>query len=110
MRIAREGYPLIFAALILTLLAFLAGWMTLGIVLGLLGIAIAGFLVYKKIRKQSLMLEMLQDMKQKPPLPDSIYKSMEWHMCLFLIVFAGFMAWVAIKETTATWLFWKSTK
>lgn len=43
MRIAKEGYPLIFTALILTLLAFLAGWMALGIILGLIGIAIAGF-------------------------------------------------------------------
>ena len=43
MRIAREGYPLIFTALILALLAFLAGWMALGIILGLIGIAIAGF-------------------------------------------------------------------
>ena len=37
MRIAREGYPLIFTAVILTLLAFLAGWMPLGIILGLIG-------------------------------------------------------------------------
>lgn len=72
------------------------------------GIAIASFLVYKKIKKQSLMLEMLQDLKQRPPLPDSVYKTMEWHMCLFLIGFAAFMAWVAVKETTATWLFWKT--
>jgi phosphatidylserine decarboxylase len=43
MRIAREGYPLIFTAVILTLLAFLAGWMPLGIILGLVGLAIAGF-------------------------------------------------------------------
>ena len=43
MRIAREGYPLIFTAVILTLLAFLAGWMPLGIILGLIGLAIAGF-------------------------------------------------------------------
>jgi phosphatidylserine decarboxylase len=43
MRIAKEGYPLICTALILTLLAFLAGWMLLAIVLGLVGIAIAGF-------------------------------------------------------------------
>ena len=43
MRIAREGYPLIFTALILALLAFLAGWMALGIILGLIGIAIGGF-------------------------------------------------------------------
>ena len=43
MRIAREGYPLIFTAVILTLLAFLAGWMPLGIILGLIGLALAGF-------------------------------------------------------------------
>jgi phosphatidylserine decarboxylase len=43
MRIAREGYPLIFTAVILTLLAFLAGWVLLGIVLGLMGLAMAGF-------------------------------------------------------------------
>jgi phosphatidylserine decarboxylase len=43
MKIAREGYPLIFTAVILTLLAFLAGWMPLGIILGLIGLAIAGF-------------------------------------------------------------------
>lgn len=72
------------------------------------GLSLASYLVFKKIKKQSLMVEMLNDMKQKPPLPDEIYKIMEWHMCLFLIGFAGFMAWVAVKETTATWLFWKT--
>lgn len=72
------------------------------------GIAIASFLVYKKLKNQSLMLEMLHDLKQRPPLPDNVYKTMEWHMCLFLLGFASFMAWVAVKETTATWLFWKT--
>jgi phosphatidylserine decarboxylase len=43
MRIAREGYPLIFTAIILTLLAFLAGWVLLGIILGLIGLTMAGF-------------------------------------------------------------------
>ena len=43
MRIAREGYPLIFTAVILTLLAFLAGWMPLGIILGLIALAVAAF-------------------------------------------------------------------
>jgi phosphatidylserine decarboxylase len=43
MRIAKEGYPLIFTVVILTLLAFVAGWMPLGIILGLIGIAIAAF-------------------------------------------------------------------
>jgi intracellular septation protein len=72
------------------------------------GLALSGYLIFKKIKKQSLMVEMLNDLKQKPPLPDEIYKMMEWHMCLFLIGFAGFMAWIALKETTATWLFWKT--
>lgn len=43
MKIAREGYPLIFTAALLTLLAFLAGWMWFGIILGLVGLALAGF-------------------------------------------------------------------
>ena len=54
------------------------------------------------------MMEMLQDMKQRPPMAEKFYKTMEWHLCLFLIGFAFFMGWVAIKETTATWLFWKT--
>lgn len=72
------------------------------------GLSLASFLVFKKIKNQSLMLEMLKDMKQKPPLPEQIYKIMEWHMCLFLIVFAAFMAWVAIYQSTDRWLFWKT--
>ena len=72
------------------------------------GMAIAGFLIYKKIKDQSLMVEMLTDMKQKIPLKEEVYKMMEWHMCLFLLLFAGFMVYVAVKESTATWLFWKT--
>ncbi len=72
------------------------------------GLCLSGFLVYKKIRNESLMVQMLTDMKQKIPLPEEFYKMMEWHMCLFLILFAAFMAYIALKETTATWLFWKT--
>jgi intracellular septation protein len=72
------------------------------------GLSVALFLIYKKIRNQSLMVEMLKDMKQKIPLPEPIYKMMEWHMCLFLILFALFMAHIALNKTTATWLFWKT--
>ena len=43
MKIAREGYPLIFTTGIVTLLAFLAGWIPLGIILGFFSLAIAGF-------------------------------------------------------------------
>ena len=72
------------------------------------GIALASFLMFKKFKNQSLMVEMLKDMKQRPPLPEDLYKIMEWHMCLFLIGFALFMAYVAVSLTTSTWLFWKT--
>lgn len=72
------------------------------------GISLAAFLLYKKVRKQSLMIEMIADMKQRPPLPAEFYKVMEWHICLFLISFAAFMAWVAVTQPTSTWLFWKT--
>lgn len=72
------------------------------------GLALASYLLFKKIKNQSLMLDMLNDLKQKPPLPQEVYKTMEGHLCLFLIVFAGFMAWVAVKAETSTWLFWKT--
>lgn len=74
----------------------------------LTGICIACFLLYKKLQKHSIMLEMLSDMKQKAPLPPEAYKTLEWHMCIFLFVFAGWMAHVAINESTAVWLFWKT--
>jgi phosphatidylserine decarboxylase len=43
MRIAREGYPLIFTAALLSLLAFAAGWLPLGVILGLAALAITAF-------------------------------------------------------------------
>lgn len=72
------------------------------------GVGIASFLVFKKFQKKSLLLEMLKDMGQKPPLPEEAYQMLEWHLCLFLIGFAAFMAKVAILDTTSTWLFWKT--
>ena len=74
----------------------------------LTGLSIAGFLIYKKFQGHSVMLDMLTDMKQKAPLPPEAYKQLEWHMCLFLFAFAGWMAWVALKESTGQWLFWKT--
>ena len=72
------------------------------------GVGIAGFLIYKKLQGHSLMLDMIKDMGQVPPLSDATYKTMEWHMTLFLLVFAAFMAKVAIYESTGTWIFWKT--
>ena len=72
------------------------------------GLGVSGFLIYKKLQGHSLMLDMIKDMGQIPPLSDETYKTMEWHMTLFLIGFAAFMAKVAIYESTATWIFWKT--
>jgi intracellular septation protein len=74
----------------------------------LTGFAVSGYLAYKKIRGESLMLEMLKDLKQKAPLPPEAYYQLEWHMCLFLIGFGLFMAKVAIYDSTTTWIFWKT--
>lgn len=74
----------------------------------LTGFAVAGFLLVKKFKGQSLMLEMLKDMKQKVPLPPEAYKQLEWHMCLFLLGYAVWMGNVALNQPTATWLFWKT--
>ena len=43
MRIAKEGYPLIFAAAILAAAALVMGWLLLGAFLGLLTLAVASF-------------------------------------------------------------------
>lgn len=72
------------------------------------GVSIALYLVYKKLRNESLMLEMMKDLNQRPPMPEAFYKTLEWHLGLFLLTFAAFMVWVAMRESTATWLFWKT--
>jgi intracellular septation protein len=72
------------------------------------GLGISGFLIIQKIQGRSLMLDMLKDMGQIPPMPEAFYKLIEWHLSLFLLVFALFMAKVAIYDSTATWLFWKT--
>ena len=72
------------------------------------GVSIGLYLLYKKVKNESLMVEMLKDLNQKPPMPESFYKTLEWHLSLFLFSFAAFMAWISIKESTVTWLFWKT--
>lgn len=72
------------------------------------GLALAIFLLFKKMKNQSLMVEMLRDMKQRPPLPEEFYKVLEWHMCLFFAGFALFMAYIAVMQSTSVWLFWKT--
>lgn len=74
------------------------------------GLAVAGFFLYKKLRNESLIYQMLKDMKtpENKMLPEEVYEMMEWHLCLFLIGFAGWMLYVTLHLTTAQWLFWKT--
>lgn len=72
------------------------------------GVGVAGFLIFKKLQGHSLMLDMIKDMGQVPPLADATYKIMEWHITLFLLAFAAFMAKVAVYDSTSTWIFWKT--
>ena len=43
MKIAREGYPLILAAAVVTILTFVLGWVAIGVILGICTLAIAAF-------------------------------------------------------------------
>lgn len=74
------------------------------------GIAVSIFFLWKKYKKESLIHQMLIDMKtpENKMLPAHIYGMMEWHLCLFLISFAIWMAYVALNLPTGSWLFWKT--
>ena len=43
MKIAREGYPLIVTAAVVTTLTFVLGWVAIGVILGVCTLAIVGF-------------------------------------------------------------------
>jgi intracellular septation protein len=72
------------------------------------GLALAGFLLLKKIQKKSLLLDMIEDLGQTPPLPPTVYKALEWHITIFVMIFSIFMAKVAVYDSSTTWLFWKT--
>lgn len=74
------------------------------------GVAVSGFFLWKKWKKESLIHQMLIDMKTPANrmLPEEVYGMMEWHLCLFLLGFASWMAYVALNLPTGTWLFWKT--
>lgn len=74
------------------------------------GVAVAGFFLFKKWKRESLIHQMLIDMKtpRDKMLPEEVYAMMEWHLCLFLIGSAAWMAYVALNMTTSQWIFWKT--
>jgi intracellular septation protein len=74
----------------------------------LTGLFLSSFLIFKKMKNQSLLLEMMREMNQKVIFPEEFFHKMEWHLSLFFLSFSFFMAWVALYKSTATWLFWKT--
>lgn len=72
------------------------------------GMAVSAFLLFKRLKKHSLMMEMLKDMKQRPPLPEEMYVKIELHLAIFLIGFSVLMAVVAFYSSTSTWVFMKT--
>jgi intracellular septation protein len=72
------------------------------------GLCLGGYLLFKKLKKESLFIEMISDMGQRPPLPDAFYHTLESHLIIFILTYAAWMCYVAINLSTGTWLFWKT--
>ncbi len=63
--------------------------------------------MYRLIKKESLMVEMMKSMHAHP-LPDVIIMRMERDLSVFLIIYGIFMAFIAVFTETSTWLFFKT--
>lgn len=71
------------------------------------GLALGGYFIYKKIKNESLMIEMSKEMGNDQ-MPEKMIKDMEFHMGLFVLVYGFFMAVIALTQETSIWLFWKT--
>ncbi len=71
------------------------------------GVLMGGYLLYRLIKKESLMVETMKSMHAHP-LPDVIIMRMERDLSVFLIVYGIFMAFIAVFTETSTWLFFKT--
>lgn len=71
------------------------------------GLLMGGYLLYRLVKKESLMVEMMKSMHAHP-LPDVIIMRMERDLSVFLIVYGIFMAFIAVFTETSTWLFFKT--
>jgi intracellular septation protein len=72
------------------------------------GQAIGGYLLYKRWKKESLFVEMMEQMNNNTQLnPQDIHK-LELHFGLLFIFYGFFMAYLAIFAETSVWTFWKT--
>ncbi len=72
------------------------------------GWAIGGYMAYRLWKGKGLMLEMMESMPKKSPMPPFIFQLMEKHMVFLFIGYGSFMAFVAMMWSTDRWLFWKT--
>ena len=63
---------------------------------------------FYKVKKRSLMVEIMTDLKQKSALPPLFYHQFEKHLIVFFLFHAVFMTFIALKQETGVWLFWKT--
>lgn len=71
------------------------------------GWVMGGYLIYKYIRKESLMYEIISQLNNKMP-PRELLQWTERNMGIFLFVYGSFMSVVAVLGSTEQWLFWKT--
>ena len=71
------------------------------------GLLMGGYLLYRLLKKESLMVEMMRSLHTHP-LPEPLIMRLERDLSLFLVTYAFFMAGIAFYASTSTWLFFKT--
>jgi intracellular septation protein len=70
------------------------------------GIVMGPIFIFKTNKKESYMLELMQEMGQR--IPDQLVIKLERDMGYFLLLYSSFMGYVAFKLSTSAWLFYKT--
>jgi intracellular septation protein len=72
------------------------------------GWVMGGFLLFKRLRGQGMMLEMMESMNPNKMPPKIIIDIIEKHFAIMIIVYGTWMAFVATMLDTDLWLFFKT--
>ena len=71
------------------------------------GIVLGGVMIFYLMRGKGLMGEMVESMGNNQ-LPAPVFRKLEWHTAIFMMVYGCFMGVVAFKGTTDQWVFFKT--
>lgn len=71
------------------------------------GLGVGFFIAFQRMRGKSLFLDMIPEDK-KNNTPDFLLPMMEKHVGILFASYGLFMAFVALKMTTAQWIFYKT--